>query len=279
MNIIPTILRRKYKKWKFSLSLTKRQQFVAATAILSVGLILTQLVSGDYRYQMVIGLSVFAYGISAFTLRDDLRGVEWVTLLMLPTLFTTAIALFYFLLPTRWLTRVPVVAVYAIGMYALLLTENIYNVAANRTIALLRAGHSVGFVLTLITYFSLVQTILAFRLLAPFNMILIGLITFPLVLQSLWSYELEERISSKVWQLTIILSLSIAQLAWIFPFIPVKSTLVVLFLTTFYYSSVGMAQHYLIEKLYKKSIVEFFVVAIVVLFLIIFSARWRGGNL
>ena len=67
--------------------------------------------------------------------------------------FTAAIALFYFLLPVRWLTRVPVAVLYAVGMYALLLTENIYNVAADRTIALLRAAQSIGYLLTLLTYF------------------------------------------------------------------------------------------------------------------------------
>ena len=62
--------------------------------------------------------------------------------LTLPTLFTAAVGLFYFLLPVRWLTRLPVVILYSIGIYALLLTENIYNVAAERTIALFRAAHS-----------------------------------------------------------------------------------------------------------------------------------------
>ena len=63
--------------------------------------------------------------------------------------FYGAVAFFYFLLPVRWLTRIPVVVLYAVGIYALLLTENIYNVAADRTIALLRAAHSVGYLLTL----------------------------------------------------------------------------------------------------------------------------------
>src|SRR5688572_29699988 len=100
---------------------TKRQRFVVVTGILTIGLLLTQLVSQEFRYPLVIVLSVAAYILSAFALREDIHGVEWLTLLTLPTFFTAAVALFYFLLPERWLTRLPVALLYGVGMYALLL--------------------------------------------------------------------------------------------------------------------------------------------------------------
>lgn len=275
MKIINNI-RRRFIRFDRRLSLTKRQQFVILTGLLCVGLMVTQLVSADWRYPMAIGLSLAAFLFSAFALRDDLRGIEWISLLTLPALFTAAVSLFYFLLPARWLTRVPVVMLYAVGMYALLLTENIYNVAADRTIALLRAAHSVGFLLTLFTYFLLVQTVMAFRLPFYLNALFVGIISFFLVFQSLWAVVLENVVDRRVWRITWMTSIVLAELAWVFSFWPTQSTLKVLFLTTMFYGIVGMAQQYLVEKLYKKTVVEFFSLCAIVFGIVILATRWRG---
>lgn len=264
------------KRWERRVSITKRQQFVIITLLLTMGMMLTQLVPADLRYPMVSVLSVLTFLAAAFAMREDLSGVEWLTLLILPTLFTAAIGLFYFLLPVRWLTRLPVAALYAIGMYALLLTENIYNVAAERTIALLRAAHSVGFLLSLLTYFLLVQTILAFRLPYYANGILVGTVSFFLIIGSLWAVELGERLSSRVWSITVVISVVLTELAWIFSFWPVATTLIALFLTTCFYSLVGMSQQYLVERLYKKMIVEFLGVVTIVFCIVLLATHWRG---
>lgn len=269
-------LQKRWKRWNRRITLSKRQQFVGVTLLLTLGLVFTQLVSADWRYPMVAVLSVAAYLLSAFGLREDLRGIEWVTLLILPTLFTTAVSLFYFLLPVRWLTRLPVAVLYAVGIYALLLTENIYNVAVERTIALLRAAHSVGFLLTLVTYFLLMQTILAFRLSSFANAALVGIITLPLALQTLWAIELGEGIGRRAMDLTLIIVVVLAELAWIFSFWPVRTTLLALFFTTCFYGLAGMAQQYLAERLYKKTVWEFFGVVVVVLAIVMLATNWRG---
>lgn len=277
MHVFITTLQKRFKRWDRRPSLSKRQQLVVITFILTLGLVLTQLVSTDLRYVFVFLLSFVAYGLSAFGLREDLKGIEWITLLILPTLFTGAIALFYFLLPVRWLTRVPVATLYAVGMYALLLTENIYNVAANRTIGLLRAAHSVGFLLTLLTYFLLVQTALSFRFPFYISTFVIGIVSFLLILQSLWAMELEIKLSKRLVEISIVLTVALFQLSWVLTFWPVKLTILSLFLTTCFYSMVGMAQQYLIERLYKKTIVEFFIVSFIVFLLMILTTHWRGN--
>ena len=257
---------------------TKRQQFVLVTTILTLGLLLTQIVSGASRYFLVAFLSAAACGLSVLVFRQELAGIEWFTIVSLPTLFTAAVALFYFLLPVRWLTRLPVALLYGVGIYALLLTENIYTVAANRTIALLRAAHSVGFLLTLFTYFLLVQTILAFRFPVPVQTLVIGIVSFFLVLQSIWSMELSEVLGRRVWQTSIAISVFLMQLVWACSFIPTKTTLLALLFTTAFYSTVGMAQQYLVEKLYKKTVIEFFSVSAIVFVITLLATSWRGSG-
>jgi len=270
--------KKRFARWDRRTWITKRQQFVIVTVLLTALLLLTQIVSLEFRYPLVVLLSIVAYGLSAFALRDDLKGIEWATLLILPTLFTSAISMFYFLLPVRWLTRLPVAILYGVGMYALLLTENIFNVAVDRTIALLRAAHSVGFLLTLLTYFLLAQTVLAFRFVPIVNALIIGVISFALVLSSLWSMELSADVSRRVRYISIATTLFLINLVWIFSFLPTRATLQALFFTTAFYSSVGMGQQYLVEKLYKKNVIEFFAVAAIVFVITIIATSWRGGT-
>ena len=209
---LPLSLTKQLKKWDKQNPFTKRQQFVGVTLLLTAMLMLTQLVSFDYRYPMIALLAISSYGLCAFALREDLKKHEWFTLLALPTGFTMAVALFYFLLPTRWLTRLPIATLYAVGMYALLLTENIYNVASVRTIALLRAAHSVGFLLTLTTYFLLVQTILAYRFSGWTDALLIGVVTFPLTMQLLWSMNLDGEVGKSVKDLSVSITAVLVEL-------------------------------------------------------------------
>ncbi len=269
----------KFTKWwsEKGIGSTKRQQFVITTLLLASGLLLTQTVSSDWRYVGVTILSTASYVLVVWVFREEFGGIEWLTIPMLPMLFTASIALFYFLLPVRWLTRLPVVALYAVGMYALLLTENIYHVARERSIALLRAAHSVGFLLTLVTYFLLLSTIVSFRATVVLNVLAIGVISFVLAIQSLWSVELEKHVSRSVITLSGVVGLVAAELAWIFTFWPVRTVLIALFLTTCFYGTVGMAQQYLAEKLYKKTVIEFFSVAFIVFVIVLFATRWRGN--
>lgn len=272
----PLLLKKWMKRFNRKMTFTKRQEFVGVTGLLVVGLILTQLVPLDFRYPMVALLTCITFVLSAFVLRYDLKGIEWLTLLSLPTLFTTAISLFYFLLPVRWATRLPVAALYAVGMYALLLTENIYNVAAERGIGLLRAAHSVGFLVTLVTDFLLLFTILSFRLPVLVTAILIALVNALLFIQSLWSYELGKTLNQKVGEIVVILTVLSFELTWILLFWPIKPILIALLLTSGFYSTVGMAQQYMVEKLYKKTIIEFLSVLCIVFILALITARWRG---
>ena len=262
--------------WIMRIGISKRQRFVWATLFLTFMLVLTQIVPSDYRYLCVVALSFCAFILSALTLHEDLKGIEWFTLLVLPTLYSAAVALFYFLLPVRWLTRIPIAALYAFGFYALLLTENIYNVAANRTIALLRAAHSVGFLMTFVTYFLLVQTVFAFRGGPVPNSIGIGMLSYICIFQFLWAMELEEKASGRLVSVTIVLTVVLMQVTWILSFWPVPRMMAALFLSSVFYSLVGMAQQYIIEKMYKKTVIEFFFVCIVISLIFLATTRWRG---
>lgn len=274
---IPPFFVKRWKRWERRLTLSKRQQFVVITLFLTLLLVLTQLISIEYiRYPLVVILALVTYIASAFGLREDLQGIEWFTLLVPVTLYSAAVALFYFLLPERWLTRIPVLVCYAVGLYALLLTENIYNVAANRTIALLRAARSVGFLITLVSFYLLIMTTLSFRSYPWATSIVFMMLTFLHAFPMLWSVELSHYAEGRVVALTLALTLVVGELSWIILFWPMPTSMVALLVSAVFYAVVGMGQEYLADKLYKKTITEFLFVCIFVFFAAFLTTRWRG---
>lgn len=256
-------------------SLTKRKRFLLVSFFLSLGLFATQLTQVEFRYQALTVLTFFAFGLSAWALFDDLKGVEWFSILILPTMYPASVGLFYFLLPERFLSRIFILALFGVGMYALLLTENIFSVAAIRTIQLFRAAHAVGFLITLTTAFFLYDTILSFRM--PFWMVapLMALVSWPLGIQALWSVELtESRISERVLFFGTLIALGIGQLALVLSFWPVTIPVGSLFLVSMLYVVLGIAQQHFMGRLFKRTLYEYLGVGVVVLTTIILLTRW-----
>jgi hypothetical protein len=157
-----------------------------------------------------------------------------------------------------------------------MLTFNIYNVAAIRTIALLRAAHAVGLLFSIISAFFLANVLFSFHL--PFYLIAAGsvLITFPLYLVGLWSYELEEYISRKVFIYSLIFALISAEIALVLAFWPIVPINGGLALATLVYVLLGLAQFEFQDKLKPRVVWEHLSVAFVVFVIILITTRWGG---
>ncbi|OGG14667.1 hypothetical protein A2773_02695 [Candidatus Gottesmanbacteria bacterium RIFCSPHIGHO2_01_FULL_39_10] len=252
----------------------KRERLGIATLLLSFGLTVSQLIWPDFRLTVVVFITVLTYPLSFWAIREDIRGIERITLFILPVFFTLSVSLFYFLLPVRWLTRLPTVVFFAIGMYAILLSENIFNVAANRSIQLLRAAQSVGFLLTLVVFFLFVNIIFSFHLAIPLNFLLLFVISSILFYQLFWSTLLTTGIGKKLVVLSIICGFSIGELAYVFSFWPIKTTIMALFMSAVFYSIGGIVQESLLEKLFKGVVREYMWVTILIFILVVLGTRW-----
>ena len=256
--------------------LDKRKKFIITAIILTLGLLVIHLGEITWCYQAIAILAVLTYFLSAWSLKEGLNGIEWLTVLALPVLFTISVGLFYFLTPTFWWARVPIIILYGGGIYGLLLTENIFSVAAIRTIQLVRSAHAVSFLLTLATSFFVYNVIFSFRQPVWVNLIAVLLFSFPLILQGLWCINLEPKIEKSLWFKTIALSLVMGEMALVFSFWPVSVAVGSLSLTTSLYITLGLTQQYLNERLFKKTINEYIAVGIAVLIVILLTTRWGG---
>lgn len=258
------------------LYLNKRHKIVISSVLLTIGLLSTQLVDFNLRFRFLGGLAFFAYILSLWSLLEGLNLTKAVVLMVLPTFFTVAVASFYFLLPVRWLTRLPVATSFGLTFYLLLLAQNVFNVASIRTIPLYRAASTASFLFTLLSAFFLYHVIFAFNLLFLWNGLLVFAISFPLILQVLWTITMEDRIEAATLVQSFILSLSLGELALSFSFWPSPTTIWALSLSSAMYVLLGLATHFLRGRITKRIVWEYLGIGVAVLLVGFFTTSWTG---
>lgn len=258
------------------LSINKRQKIIIATICISLGLISTQLVDFELRFKFIAGLSIAAYLLSLWALWEGLNPFKAIILMILPIFFTAAVASFYFLLEVRWLTRLPVAALFGINFYLLLLAQNVFNVASIRTIPLYRVASTASFLFTLLSAFFILHVIYALKMLFVWNGIGVGLVSFPLILQSLWSIEMEDRLSSSVVVQSAILSLIMGEFALVLSFWPLSNIIWSLALSSTMYTLLGLTTQFLRGKGQKRVVWEYLGVGVIVFLVTYFFTSWTG---
>jgi len=254
--------------------LTKRRKFILSSLLLTLGFLLIQSGQITNRYLALIILSLATIPLTWWSLREALRGPIWLTSWILPLFFTAGVGFFYFLLPSSLIAAVPVIIIYFLGMYSLFLSENIFSVAAIRTIQLFRSASAVSFLLTLVIVFFLYDTILSFRLPFYFNGLLIFLASFLPFLHGAWAVNLEENIKAEILVVSFILSLGMGEMGLVLSFWPTTIALASLFLTSLVYVSLGIVQAKLSNRLFKKTVQEYLTVGFLVLGILLLYTTW-----
>lgn len=258
--------------------LSKRHKIIVTSAILTLALISTWFVPISfyitYKYWFMGGLAVLAYLLSFWSLMEGINKVKATILMILPTLFTVAVANYFFLLPMRWLA-IPVSLVYGLIFYVLLLSQNVFNVASIRTIPLYRVASTTVFVLTLLTSFILFDVIYSLNLLFVWNGLLVFLLTFLLVIQVLWSIEMEQ-VSSAVLIYTLVLSLVVGEVALMLSFWPIYHPMASLILSTVLFITLGITTHTFRERLSRGVVWEYIGWGVLIFMVATITTSWRG---
>ncbi len=256
--------------------ISKRKRFLASSFILSLGFIGINFLPEAQRFMAIGFLGFLAFILFVFSLWEGLGINQTLLTLILPPLFTVGVGLFWFLLPSNFLAKVPVIIFFGLGIYALCLTLNIYTVSAIRTIALLRAARGVGFVITLVTLFLIFDTIISLRLPFYFSSLLVFVVSFLLFLQGYWSIPLEKEFSFKLLRLSLVSALIVGEIEISLFFWPVSVAVGSLLLTTTSYMLLGLGQAYLEERLFAQTVREYLLVGIAVFFGMFLVTRWGG---
>lgn len=257
------------------LNINKRQKFIIAVILLSLGLFFLENSFGKLGFFVSFILAVLTVVLLFWSNFRDIKDNFSLNIFILPFFYTLSFALFFFLIPSRFLTRIMSTSLYAIGLYSLFLAQNIFTVSAIRTIALLSSARTVSFIITLVSYFFLSNIIYSLDFSIIPTTVIIMVFSFFLTIQSLWAMTLEKSLKPHLlWALFLTLCLSEASLLlWFWPSSP---TLVALFLTGFFYIIVGLSQAWMDRRLFKGVMWEYIWVSIIVFSIFIVFTSWTG---
>ncbi|KKT66673.1 MAG: hypothetical protein UW58_C0004G0022 [Candidatus Collierbacteria bacterium GW2011_GWC2_44_30] len=262
--------------------------------MVAVCLWLTTTAPVDYRFGLYLAVSSLAYVLSVWALFDDLKGIEWLTLMVLPVMFTLGCGLFANFLPTviprmfgrtfqlessmllAGLFKIIYFILYALAMYGILLIENIFSVASIRTIQLFRAARSVNFILTLVAslfFFTVTLSLkLPFWWVAPMVFVVSLILSFP----SFWSVDLKEDILRVSGKYSLAVSWIIGTVGLVLSFWPVKPFMGGLMLTSILYAMLGILEQRLSKRVYMESLLEYGVTVIIIFVIGFLTTSWVG---
>lgn len=274
--------------------MSKRSRFIVVGIVLAILLWIMTILPVDYRFGVSLGVSAVAYVLTVWVLFDDLKGIEWLTLMVLPVMFTLGCGLFSNFLPeavprmfgqafqieTARILAVVVKGIYlicfVIGMYGILLIENIFSVASIRTIQLFRAARSVNFILTLITSLFFYTVILSLKL--PFWYVMPAVFAVSLVLSfpSFWSVDLKNNLVGEVSRYSLSVSWVLAFVAFALCLWPVKAFMGGLIMTSCLYALLGVLEQRLSARVYLESLVEYGLTIVIILTIGFLTTSWTG---
>lgn len=270
----------KQQKKTITIALDKRQKFVVGVLFLSAVLFVTEFYHLRFSrsgFAISLGLSILSDLFLYWAIRKDLpkpRTVNTYIIFILPFFFTLAFSLFYFLVPARILSRVILTLLYSVGLYSLYLCQNIFTVGATRTIQLLSGARIVSFVLTLLSFFFLMNII--FTLHFPIYVIgpFLFVITFLLMLQSIWAYAMQSEAAPLLPSWTLLLTICVLEVAVMIWFWPSTPTISALFLTGLFYTIIGLSHVWFDRRLFRGVLWEYVWVSAAVFFVLILSTKW-----
>lgn len=249
----------------------------------------------EYQLGLSLAVAALTYVLVVWVLFDDLKGVEWITLLVLPIMFTFGSALFANFLPNsipRLFGRVFEVesamlfagvfrflyyVLFGIGLYGVMLVENIFSVASIRTIQLFRAARSVNFILTLVTSLFFFTTILSLKI--PFYWIFLMTLLAATILSfpSFWSVDLKNNYVAEVGRFALTVGLLVGLLGLVISFWPVKPFMGGLMITSLLYALLGVMEQRLSSRVYLESVVEYVATVIIIMIIGFLTTSWTGN--
>lgn len=258
------------------MNLNKRQKIIIASVLVTLGLFSTQLTDFNLRFHFLTGLSILTAGLTAWALWEGLNKVKLVIFLILPTFFTIGVASFYFILPIRWLTRLPVVFSFGLLFYLLMLAQNVFSVASVRTIPLYRVASTASMIFTILAAFFVFSVLHALNLLFIWNGLLTVFLSFPLVLQNLWSLEMEDKISVSTVLQAFIISLGLGEVALALSFWPVGHIMWSIMVSSTMYVLLGLSIENHKQKLNRRVVWEYLGIGTAFFLVTFLITSWTG---
>lgn len=249
--------------------MNKKSLFAAGSLFLTLGLIIEASLPPHIKVPFLLGLSLTAGILTIVVLKENIAGLEFFTLTALPVLFTFGMSGILYQFPNFSLFfRFVFWSLYSFFFYIILLSGNIFNVAAEKPIPLVRASYTASFLVTLFTIFPLYTVVFKINPSLTVALLLTSILTFALTFQSLWTVFLPKSYDSKSLWGSVVVTLVMAEVLLALSFMQIESFYRALGLATIYYIVLGFTHHYFRRSLNNKVYLEYLLIVLIVSFII-----------
>lgn len=244
---------------------TKREELVAASIVQSAFLFFSILVPfGTIRFAFIAFLVVLTYVVAIIFLRENIEKFEFFVLPVLPVLFTVSSALFYSVIPERWLTRFGFIGVYGILIYSIFLTENVFNVSKLKNIQLLKVARTISFFISCFSIYIFTYFLLSLRINGFFAAILLWGYVLLMGYSYIWSFVLNLEFDKYVFRVALSTASLLTEFYIVISFWPLNIYLTSLFITSIYYFFFGVLTNILEYRTRGWNKTEFLLINLVV---------------
>ncbi len=271
MEKINSLKRFLYKK---ALKINKRLRFAISVAFLASAMLFSTFFFFDKALFFIPFLIIVTYLATYFAVLEGIEKNEWIALFLMPAILSVSFYAFYFLVPGRWLTRLPFIAFYSISIYAIMLTSNIFNVGVEKNLQLYRAAFSINYLYQTIVSFFIFNIVFSLRLNFLLTSLIVSGVVIVLCLQFFWSQKLKHYWEKEVLLFSLLIGFLVFQLVAALSFIPLNASIFALFVTAFHYGLSGIVYNYLDQRLFKETIREYIFVLGFALVILLLSINW-----
>lgn len=247
--------------------MSKRQKFLLTSIFLALGISFLPTLEAPLRFGGIGGIFLLTLFLSGWALSH-----RALNLLILPSFLSLGASITYPLLPLRPLLNGLFLAGFIFLFYLSLLTQNIFKVASEKVIPLLRAAQTICFLLTIFAVFLNFTAFYKLDLSITSQLVLVLVTSLFLSWQALGVMKLGGGGNrGQIVLISLLLGLGILEISLGLGLFPLKALMRALFLTTCFYVGLGIAQHYLRHSLTRRVIGEYLLTALCVgLVLVVF---------
>lgn len=253
--------------------LDKRQKFLIGVGFLSLFFFIGSYFLNTYGVVSAFILSLLSDLFLFWGIYPDLEDNFHPQIFSLTFLYSLSFGLFAFLTPYRFISRVILTILYAIGIYSLFLCENIFIIATGRTIALLSSARIISLVVSLVISMFISSAIFSSHFIIFIEAPLVFIMYFLISSHGIWSYTLDKNFKKDLYWV-IMISLLITELSLILWFWPSSPAILALFLTGIWYFLIGLSHAWLDKRLFKNVFIEYIWICLISILLIISFTKW-----
>lgn len=257
------------------IKIPKHLRYVISSVFGAVALFLAAGVPYEYLWIALILLVMLSYVLTWFALLEDIKGVEWLLLFLVPMAWTACWYVFFYLIPMRFAVRLGLSLAYPFIFYVLISAMNIFNVGVEKSLQLHRAAQAANIFIVTFVYYLFAEVLLPVGLPWYLFIALTMIFTYFVSLQVFWSNNPGEGIRAEVIYLARYASIVMGFFSFLFYLLPFAiDTARSVLLGGTYYVLTNLLSTYTDNVLWKQRLREFVIVLVILILTILVTLRW-----